>query len=223
MNFLELCRTFREEAAMSGTGPTSVLNQTGQMKQVVDWINRAYQHIQNDQIHWSFMRRPFSFDTIAGEQIYTADAIGLTDFGEWAMNKFRITPDNSSSEQYMIPVTWDYFDNAFRIGTTRTSQGYPVYVAQQPDMALTFWPIPSDVFTVYGEYFIKAQQMSANTDEPIFPARFHMAIVWKALMYYANYYAADERYVFAENEYRKLMHEMKRSQLPLATLGETMA
>ena len=65
--------------------------------------------------------------------------------------------------------------------------------------------------------------MAANIDVPIFPSRYHMAIVWKALMYYAAYAAADEKYAHGQNQYKAMKAQMEFSELDDMTFGEPLA
>ena len=40
--FLELCKRLRAEAGLSGSGPSTVINQTGHYGNVVRWVQQAY-------------------------------------------------------------------------------------------------------------------------------------------------------------------------------------
>jgi hypothetical protein len=212
----------RQEAGLSGTGPASVLNQTGEMKRVVDWISSAYEDIQNLHETWKFLRTDFSFSTIASTQDYTPAAAGLTDFASWVKEDIRIY--SSVEDEYFLEYyPWAIFRQAYYFGTHRTATGRPTVVTVKPNNALCLWQIPNDTFTVTGEYYKSTQTMSANADIPVLPTRFQMAIVWKGLMHYGAYAGAEEKYAHGNKEYTKLISMLEFDQLEDMTYGEPLA
>lgn len=222
MNYLALCQRLRQEAGLSGTGPISVLNQTGEMKRVVDWVAAAYEDIQNLHATWRFLRTSFSFSTINTVQDYTPATVSLTDHATWIKQDIRLY-SAVSDEALLAYYPWEMFRQAYFIGSNRTLTGRPSAVTVRPNNALALWSIPDDVYTVNGEYYKTAQTMSANDSNPLLPARFHMIIVWKGLIYYGAYAGADERYVHGQNEYRKLIAHLEQDQLEDMTYGGPLA
>ena len=75
MNFLSLCKRLRQEAGYSGSGPSSVTNQAGESKRVVDWINDAWLDIQGMRSDWRFMLEPFSVSLVSGESSVSVSAL----------------------------------------------------------------------------------------------------------------------------------------------------
>lgn len=223
--FLALCQRLRQEAGISGTGPVTVLNQTGESKKVVDWILSAYEDIQNLHPQWDFLRTSFTFQTISGTNNYTKAAISLTEYGEWIPLSFRsyLTSAGVSGEQYMTWLSWVDFRDTYEFGSSRTTLGNPLYIAQKPDTSLIMYPTPNGIYTINGEYYKRAQTMTANTDEPIIPVKYHMIIVWRALMFYAAQYNAPELYASGQNEYKRILHRLENSQLPPIELGGPLA
>ncbi|RLC09555.1 MAG: hypothetical protein DRI24_21580, partial [Deltaproteobacteria bacterium] len=65
MNFLQLCKRLRQEAGLTGSGPSTVVDQTGISKQIVDWVNTAYVDVLSQHANWHFMQDDFSFNTTA--------------------------------------------------------------------------------------------------------------------------------------------------------------
>lgn len=222
MNFLSLCQRLRQEAGISGTGPASVLSQTGEMQRVVDWISTAYEDIQNLHETWKFLRTAFSFSTIIGTQDYTPTAVALTDFAAWVKEDIRIY----SSVEDESPLTyypWRIFREAYFFGTHRTTTGRPTVCTVRPNSALALWQLPDAVYTVNGEYYKTADILTVNASIPLLPTRFHMMIVWKGLMHYGAFAAADEKYAHGEKEYKKLLAMLELDQLEDVTYGEPLA
>lgn len=89
MNYLSICQTVRELAGIPGTGPATTVGQTGELKRVCNWVNQAWNEIQLHREDWEWMRKPFTFDTVAQQSTYDASAdVGLTDFAMWRTIRF---------------------------------------------------------------------------------------------------------------------------------------
>ena len=222
LTFLVLARRLRQEAGISGSGPTTVVSQTGEMGRVVDWILAAYQDIQNAHTSWRFMREAFSFSTVDGQQEYTPVQAGITNMGAWITDTISLY-SSVSDEQFLDYITWDFFKSNYWIGSHRTTESRPVVVTVTPGNSLALWQIPDAVYTCRGEYYKTTVTMTVDSDTPIIPIRFQLAIVWKALMYYGAYAAADEKYAHGKNEFRRLMRLMELDQLEDFTYGAPLA
>jgi len=222
MTFLQLSQRLRQEAGISGTGPTTVISQTGEAKKVIDWVLTAYEDIQNLHPTWDFLRTDLTFPTIAGNNTYVKTAISADEYGKWINNSFRsyLTSTGVSSEQYMRWMDWVDFRDTYEFGSSRTIQGFPRYISQKPDTSLIVYPTPDASYTINGEYFKRAQTMAANTDVPIIPDKYHMIIVWRALMFYSGQSNAPELYQVGQVEYKKLLRKLESSQLPPIRLAE---
>lgn len=219
--FLELCQDLRREAGISGSGPTAVTGQTGEMLRVVEWTALAYESVQNLRPNWGFLQTEFTFQTIVSTANYTKAAVTLPELGSWKTDSFRcyLTATGVADEMELEYVPWDVFRFAYNRGTQSTMTGRPIVVTVKPDLSLTLWPIPSAVYTVDGEYFMRAQEMAADGDEPLIPQQFQSVILWRALMYYGAYAGADEKYTQGQNEYRNVLARLMRNQLPRLSYG----
>jgi hypothetical protein len=225
MTFLELCVRLRDEAGISGTGPSTVVSQTGDYGRIVNWIQSAYEDIQNQKPYWRFLQTAFTFSTVDGTQSYTPTVAGLTTFQSWKIVEYgdiRVYTA-TTDEQYLEFIPWDIFRQTYLFGTARDAEGKPAFVTIDPGKALYFYPKPDAVYTIGGEYFKKADILSGNTDEPIFPSQYHMAIVYRALMFYGAYDAANERYSHGQNEYKKMLRKLEFDQGQKIAWGEPLA
>jgi hypothetical protein len=224
--FLELCQDLTREAGMSGggTSPTAVASQVGEMKRAVEWILTAYEAVQNLHPDWLFLQTEFSFPTIAGTANYTKAAASLTELGNWKDDSFRcyLTATGVSDQQDLEFVPWQDFRSLYGRGSMSTQTGRPQVITIKPDLSVTTWPISDAVYTVTGEYYKRAQTMTADADEPLIPQEHQPIIVWKALMYYGAFAAADEKYSHGQNEYRAALSAMRAKQLPEMRMGEAM-
>lgn len=222
--FLELCQDLRREAGISGTGPSSVINQTGEMQRVVEWVLSAYRYVQNLHPSWLFLQTDFSFQTIANVGNYTPGAVALPELGSWKTDTFTdfLTATGVNAEQFMDYVPWPAFVDAYMTGAPSTQTGIPLFFTVKPDQSVQMWPIPDGIYTVRGEYFKRAQTMTANTDVPIIPAQFQDVIVWRALVLYGAFAAADEKYSAGMNEYRQILSRLEMNQLPEMMMADAL-
>jgi hypothetical protein len=222
MNYLQLATRLRQEAQISGTGPVTVLNQVGQMKLVVDWVNQAYEAIQNLHDNWDYLRTDFSFNTLAGVQAYSETAINLTNVAEYDLDSFRAykAADGRLDEQYLLNISYDEFRDNFLFSNLSVQTGRPSYIARKPNNDILLYPIPDDDYVIAGEYYQTRHVLASDADEPLFKARFHMAIVYLALSYHAVYVNAPEVYSFADLEFKKILFKLEQDQTPRAIPAE---
>lgn len=223
MTRLQLCTRLRSECVgVSGAGPTTTTGQVGDMLKIVNWIDSAYEDIQNMRTDWRFLRDDFTFQTVAAQQTYTptqagaVDATPTVDLGEWITDDIRcyLTSTGVSGEQVLEFMDWDTFRATYLIGSIRSTTGQPVVVTVKPDRSLMLWPIPDAAYTVAGEYYRVPDTLTADGTVPTFPARFHMLIVWRALVFYAGHSAAPETFAVGKEEYGKLLGMLVAAEAP---------
>jgi len=215
MTYLQLVQRLRQECSISGTGPTTTVSQTGELRRLVDWVAQAWVDIQNMNPNWTFMRSDFSFSTTTGVGEYSPSDASITNLSRWHTDTLRIynTAIGVADEQYI--TDWDYqsFRNTYRYGTQ--VDGVPCVFAVRPaDRALMFGPKPNDVFTITGEYQKTPTALSADTDVPAIDADLQMIIVWRAMMYYGMEQAAPEVIALATSGYNALMNSLIMRYLP---------
>lgn len=230
MNFLALAQKLVEKCGISGTGPVTVLNQSGELKRAVNWINEAWVSIQQTREDWDWMRGSVSFSTVAQQGSYTPAQCGITDLAEWYLNSrycsFRTydTTVGVRSEIYMSQIDYDTYRDIYLYGSMRLSYARPLSIAVAPDMSLCFGQIPdSSNYTIVGDYFKTPTEMVNDTDIPGLPTRFHMVIVYQAMIYYGEYEQDEYVRQMAETNYRKMMGNMTVAQLPEMTMGPALA
>lgn len=215
MNYLQLCQRLRSEAGISGADAT-VTGASGEWLRVTNWIKQAWNEIQLLHDNWNFMHASVSFDTVAEQSTYAYDAapISLTDFARWKEGSFRIYKDSVGDEH--ILDWWDYRDfyNTFLISTYKTTYAYPSTITSSPSDSLILALPPDGVYTVSGEYYKDVTELSSDSDTPSMPSRYHMMIVYRAMMDYALYEAASEAAQRAEKRYNEMKYRLECDELP---------
>lgn len=221
MNFLALAQKLVEKAGMSGSGPVSVVAQTGEMKRAVNWINEAWLNIQEMREDWDWMRGSVSFSTVPQKATYTAQEAGINDLAEWLMNTsvctFRIydTSVGVRSEIFLSYINYDSYRDSHLYGNMRLSYGRPMHITVTPDMSIGLGQIPDSAnYTIVGDYFKTPSQMTADADVPSLPSRFHMAIVYLAMVYYGEFEQDDYVRQTSMENFNKMLSRMNIAQLP---------
>jgi len=212
----------RQEAGIPGTGPTTVIGQTGELARVVDWILTAYEYVQNLHTTWYFLQTDFSFSTVASTQNYTKTTLSLDNLGAWKTDDVRVY-SAVADETYLIYFPWSDFRFNYLYGSNRTLEGRPTVFTIKPDDSISLWPIPDAVYTVNGEYFKTAQTMTLDASEPLIPTAYQMIITWKALMLYGAYSGDNLAYHHGQNEYQSILKKLELNQLPKMSWGQSLA
>ncbi len=225
MNLLQLVNQTRVECGVSGPALTTAQSQVGESGRMVSWTQQAWIDIQTSKEDWLFLREPFTFNLVADQYQYTATEAGLTDFGNWKRDSFRASSvgQDYKDEQLLNYMEWTTYRNLYRYANMRNTTARPVVVSITPEKDLAFGSKPDQAYVIDGEYYTQPVTLSADADEPIIPARFQMAIVYRAMMYYAGYEAAPEVLSRGDFEYRRLYSRMEIDQLPTIVSGPPLA
>jgi len=225
MNLLQLVNQARIECGVSGPALTTTVNQSGESGRMVAWVVQAWTDIQTSKEDWLFMRNSFDFNTTANVWEYSPTAAGLTDFGNWKRDSFRCASDLTlyRDEQLLNYMEWTTFRNLYRYANMRNTKARPVVVSIMPNKDLAFGSTPDGVYAIDGEYYTQPVTLAADSDTPLLPARFHMAIVYRSMMYYAGFEAAPEVMARGDFEYRRLYSRMEIDQLPTLISGPPLA
>lgn len=228
--YLQLCSQLRQEAVDSGTGPTAVTSQTGELARFVTWISDAYVELQQDREDWIWMRKSFTVSTVAstGEYAYTdctdtVSAIAIARFARWYQYSFKcyLTSDGVGTEYPLRWIEWETFRRFYRYGTQ--TDGQPRHVSVNPLLQFCLGPKPDAVYTVSGDYHLGPQILAADGDTPEMPSRFHKLIVYEAMSKYGGSRVAPEAIMRANSEGGKLRSALEMTQLPQLTYGDALA
>ena len=220
MTFLELIKRLRSEAGGSGTGPSSVINQSGESLRFVNWINSAWEDIQNAQTEWRFMRFGFTVNTIANVDSYaytsctdTTTSVAIANFNHWARDSFKLYTVSLADELELIDLPYDDWRQLYR--TRPQVANRPINSTVLPDYKIGLGPKPKGIYVLSGDYYRAAKLLAIDADTPTIPVQFQMAIVWKALMYYAAYEEAGSLYATADKNYTNIYGKLLKNQMPM--------
>jgi len=207
MNRLQLAQRLRQEAGIAGTGPTTTVSQTGEMKRVVDWIDGAWNEIQKRHL-WDFLWESATVTIIATTNA-TTGTIPAVRYVKDA------TYQSSTPIEY---VPWAEF--RLRYPSALIVEGIPSAWSIRPDKAFVVNAKPTADTAYSVERYMNPVVMDEDADTPALPAEHHMAIVYKALLLYANFEEAGVTRATAQAEYERILGEMGFSELPDMQFGE---
>lgn len=181
MTFLELCQAVRAEAGIQGSGPSTVVGQTGMYGRIVDWVGEAYAEIL--KMHpWSFLWTRVTPELTSAQAAYTGADFdpAITDLGRIYSGSMKDLTTTNTPKIYFRD--WSILD------AQAAASGPPRYFTRRPDDAIIFYPTPDAVYEVQFDYLKDGHTLVDNTDTPLIPdATLHKIIVYKALDYYGMY------------------------------------
>lgn len=216
MNYLQLAQAVKRESGLSGGGPISLSAAIGDDDRIFKWVNWAARDVTLAREDWRWRR---GSATLASTTSMTnaAAAFGLTDFASWKdaaglykPSAYRIA-DGAQTEHELQWLTYDQFRKQFMIGTPAT--GSVQYWSISPTDEFLVGPAPDSAHFLRADYIKDYTDMAADTDVPALPTRFHMLIVWRALMEYGGFDAAGEVFMRAEKNYTLTWTSLVQSQL----------
>jgi hypothetical protein len=229
VNFLAICQRTRQECDIPGTGPTTVVGQTGELRRIVDWCATAWTDIQNKATDWRWMRRSFTVNTTSSDDQYassdctdTTDSAVISRFSHWLIDcdtplLIYLTSAGVGTQHELTYWDWNDFKRVYKMGTQNT--GYPSIWSIDPNNNLRLGPSPNGIYTVTGDYQMSAETLALDATTPGMPSQFHMLIVYEAMKKYAGFAGAPEVFARAQLEGGPMMLALQANQLPRRRLG----
>lgn len=198
---------------------------TGQYAEFVNWVQMSYKDIQNDQEDWKFRTKQGTLALTISQNVYTLTNITaqITDYEDIAHLHFIDDQRYTLSYNPTIGVAdqtfcffFDYQDWRGWKDRNTLPIGKPAYYTRRPDYSLEFSPVPDKIYNITLDYKSALDVMAAaDTSVPLYlPARYHEAICWKAIMYWAQSRENVPRYQAAKLEFDRIMTKMYNRELP---------
>ena len=236
MNYLAICQRAALECGVTNSSdvPSSVSGQTGNLLRIVNWAADAYTELQTSQKNWKWLRRKFTFNTVADTSEYAYGSITdvaasgfITRLERWLLNDPRNPPKcylasgSKAAEYFLGWLEWDDFQALYEHGTWGSQP--PVHISVAPDKQIHLGPPPSAAFTVSGNYQRSPQVLSGGADVPEMPPEFHMVIVYDTMYKYGNFESALEIINRQKTEGAALRSQLRADQLPMLRRGAALA
>lgn len=221
MNFLQLAKRVRQECGISGDGPASTEGQSGMYAKIVDWVRTAHDELQQHHSDWNFDWAVADLELTEGVDVYSLSGLwGLQIKCLSRSGMYVYRADQGDGVKFWLDeVPWE----EFRQLRTGNVQGMPIYVALSPDKKMHFFPAPAAGLRLKMEYFLLPLTLTASSDVPRIPERYHMAIVWRAVMMWCAHDENPPLFNAANASYRELIGKMQVTELPGTVLSGALA
>ena len=96
------------------------------------------------------------------------------------------------TEVFMSYLDYEDWRNAYQYGALRSVETRPMVISITPARSLALGPTPDAGYTVLGDYYRAPAELATDAESPSLPERFHMAIVYRALLHYGMFESAGE-------------------------------
>lgn len=210
--FLQLCQRTARECGISGTGPTSVVSQTGEAGRIVDWVRTSYYDLQTLHTDWDWLWAEDTLTLVAGTGEYTEP---------FATNNARaldghVYLQTGANENRDKLVRYDYPLFRDRVLMKARLTGKPFRYAVKPnESALLVDPLPDSAatYTLSYAYWRDTHTLSADADTVLIPDKHTMVIVWGAVMKFAQYEEAGALMQTAQYHYNEALRMLRESHL----------
>lgn len=211
MDFLTLCQRTAREAGISGTGPALVTGQTGQLANVINWVNLAWKDIQNLPYKWKFQWDEYSVVTIASNPTIGMDGETVDSYATDTFSCY-LTATGTTDRQKIKYMGYQAFKKRYPRELQSTADR-PTVVTELPGGDLKFYPTPDAVYTIEFEGYKKPQDLTAGTDVPVLPEKFHEIIIFKALIDHGRYEDAVEIRQDVPRRFERMLQDLLWDQV----------
>lgn len=217
MNYLQLIQRLKQECAIQGDPPTSSVGLTGIFRKLADWVSTAYVEIENGS-NWNWMYRTATLAVPAGNRnVVTA---GVTPKIQALDPKLAYIYADANFK-YPVQIR-DYRELLARFDTGAVLNGMPRNLAINPlDGSFYLDAVPDQPYNLLLGYwrevsYLKSTPEAATDDAavPGLPTRYHMLIVYRAMMYYGEHEGAMDVYQYGRQMYESLHTDLQAEQLP---------
>lgn len=214
MNLLEMAQRLHSESLQTTAAPTSVTGASARNARLFNRLAYAWTELQNERI-WRWMRVTTDVAVTIGQQTYSDSDLSLSRFGRWRTEDETYCPimyiDGAPNTRW--PLQYDHLDT-FRQDWVYIDHGNSQPIAWSIDEQDRFLvgPKPAAAYKLRAEYWMSPTELADDADEPDMPAKFHMLLVWRALVDLAKTDAKPELVAMAEENHRIAHAQLLRDQ-----------
>lgn len=190
-------------------------------RKIVDWVLSAHEEVQLRHNNWRFDWGTVVTPLNQGVEFYQPSDVWSLPVRNWDWESMYVHPTSEGVQARTWLSRLDY--NTYRQTRLPSVEGRPIYVAQAPSKELGFYPLPQAGLTFVGDYYMPPEVMVNNTDIPRMPDEYHMAIVWRAVMFWCASEENPALYAVANQLYNNLIMKMESTEIDGPMDSETLA
>jgi len=219
MDFLALTQRLHREAKRSTAAPTSVVGATDRNASLFERVSSAWMDIQRER-DWKWMRQVLDKPLTPNVQTYTGAALGATRFGRWRKADHEYSPwlyiSGAPNSLFMLGY-WQLDEFRFHYIYRQVGPTIPVAWSYDDFQNLLIGPAPLAAYQLRIDQWMEPFELANDTDTPDMPDRFHLMIMWQALMDVAREDATPEIFDKAVSNYTSMREQLLRDQARLPT------
>lgn len=214
MNLLQMAQRLHSELLRSTQMPMSIVGASELNARSFNRLAYAWTELQNER-RWLWMRSTTDVALTIGQQTYSDTDLDLTRFGRWRTEDERYQPYLyiDGSPNTLWPLCFEHLDR-FRQLWVYLDMGntQPISWSVDEQQRFLVGPAPAAAYKLRAEFWLSPTELTADADEPDMPERFHMVLVWRALIDMAKADAKPEILAMAEDNYAKAHAQLRRDQ-----------
>lgn len=213
MNFLELCQAVVREGAIVGgdNKPETVVDQSGRMRLVVDWVNRANREVQGHRNDFNFRSRIIDFNVPAITEVLKPHD---TQPDVEAMNEMTVSIRDADETVLLPPMSWIVY-RSLQVDRGTPVDEFPDNFSIDPAGDIHFYPKSNKGFVFRAEFRLMPQTMVVDADTPWIPEGYRDVIFYKALMYFHRFDESPEQKREAEQDYNEHLMRLVSATTPV--------
>ncbi|MEO0504440.1 MAG: hypothetical protein AAFZ14_14020 [Pseudomonadota bacterium] len=233
--FLQLCQDVsRESGTIPGVAPSTTVGNTDRLAKIVSWTSQAYTRIQTARNDWRWLNREGELTLLANTRRTTKaslaeDGVPASRFATWLYDPEQgegswsayETSQGVANERPLRFEHWHFFYRYRLRGPEDTNPPVRFSIDNQDRVVVD--PVPTTEWTMRCRFKAGPQTLAADDDVPEMPEQFHQMIVWRALMFLANFDEATTQLPEWKGNYEALYGKIVQQQTPPVYLGEPMA
>jgi len=232
---LEMGGELTERIESVATVPaTSYGSSTEAILRCITWVQQAWLEIQDDQPNWAFMQAHGTCPLQLGQTTYDVaqaveDDVGVDQFDGFipyvaSLDSRYVWVVNGNTDPllkqpcYYIPPE-HFFGYEDRV---TTDKGRASTFSSAPDGCIVVAPAPAESgWYLEFDYNLKPQVLAADGDIPRLPEKFHMLIVYWAMVEYGDFDESERQFKRAWRNYRRMRNKLRLEQTREYTMPGT--
>lgn len=154
-------------------------------RNIIRWVNELYLLKQQRCVDWEFMHKRGAFlVTKADVETYTRKRI--RDLG---VNSLYAVKEGTTAKVPVYQTLYEDWVERERWG--EETKGYPLEIIRSPDEKWILDPIPTGVWTLYGDWWVWPEKFTESCEEPLWESEYHEVLKWEALQLFAAEFASE--------------------------------
>ena len=215
-NFLTLVQELVTELGIGGanqgaTVPTTVVGQTGQLWNAVNWIKQAENNLNLMYSDWKFLQVEYSELLVVGSTTVPAHS-GSETVNQWDRDSFWLDQSLATAKQLEF-MEWTNFRKQVFPGSSTRSNAKPSVITERRSGSVLLDNPPDSAYTLTAEFWKEPVLLAADNDISPIPSQYHRLIICEAAIKYGNKEAALEVIQGMEAEYIYLLDKLEGDQL----------